>query len=193
MKLKLIYTLLLVFLTQGALSADYTITPHQSIEAYDAQGKVDRVLFLMQKRLAVMHEVARSKWNKKLPIEDKVRELQILQDTAKKTSQYQIDEAWATRFFQAQFEAAKTIQSRDFEIWKRENAAPFASTLDLKDDIRPYLDNLTTELIAALSDVYPLLHDPQITSNILPYPPYSRPTDQVDESVWKDAIAPLQP
>ncbi len=170
-----------------------TIPEHQSIEIYEAQRKVDQVLFLMQKRLAVMHEVARTKWNQKIAIEDLVREKQILTDLAQQGSKYGFDKAWVQRLFQAQMDAAKMIQTRDFALWTEQGVQKFDAVLDLKSQIRPYLDQLTGDLLEALSKIYPDIMEGKMIPYIPPSVLLSRPSDHIDDVVWQAAVSPLHP
>lgn len=159
-----------------------------SIQEIRAMKNVDKVLFLMQKRLAVMHEVARWKWNNKAPIEDLPREAQILENMAATAEAFAINKSWAINFFQAQMDAAKMIQRRDFDRWEEERRPAFEKIADLTSEIRPYLDLVTAELMAAIAEAAPDLEN---SSLISPYPLSSRPCDYLDEDVWAKATDPL--
>lgn len=147
--------------------------------AHANQAEIDEVLKLVEKRLTIMHEVARIKWNQQIPIEDLPREEQLL---ALLVSKATIDKEWTRAFFQAQFNAAKMIQRNDFALWSEQKKAKFDNTLDLKDDIRPYLDRLSSDLLEKLAKIY----QSKAPDNLL----YPRPAD-IDEAVWLVAIAPL--
>ncbi|WP_034297253.1 gamma subclass chorismate mutase AroQ [Herbaspirillum sp. RV1423] len=120
--------------------------------------KIDHLLTLIDQRLDVAAKVAQSKWNSGAPINDPVRERQILDDlTASLQDAGDADKAFMRRFFQAQFDAGKIIQLTLHAQWRREAHARFANPPDLARDIRPELDRLTPLLIAALNQVRPLL------------------------------------
>lgn len=167
------------------------IPPHQSIAGYSIQKKVDQVLFLVQKRLSIMHEVARTKWNQNLAIEDLAREQQIIASLVKQGQAHGMDEAWIRKFFQAQFDAAKLIQQYDMSTWSDQKEGKFESVLDLKQDIRPYLDQLSTELMTAVANLYNEIKEGKISALILPKGLSLRSSDYIEEEVWQLAVSPL--
>lgn len=173
------------------VEASHAIPDYQPIENYEAQYKVDRVMFLIQKRLSVMHEVARTKWNQKIAIEDLVREKQILEGLVLQGDKYGLDGKWLQQFFQAQMDAAKMIQNRDFALWTDQGKQKFDHVLDLKNEIRPYLDQLTGDLLEALSHIQAHIVDDKVKSYVSTQPILNRPSDSIEESVWQMAIAPL--
>src|SRR5262245_2970129 len=71
---------------------------------------VDRLLTIMNERLALMHEVARIKWNEKKPIEDPIRERELLEVMAKTGAAMGLDPHEVRWFLASQIEAAKIIQ-----------------------------------------------------------------------------------
>ncbi|MGL5263522.1 MAG: gamma subclass chorismate mutase AroQ [Candidatus Rhabdochlamydia sp.] len=185
---KMIYFLVFILCAQGVsteLQARYTPV-YQSIEDFEIEQKVDQLLLLMQKRLVIMHEVARTKWNQNLTIEDKIREQQILADLAEKASKYGLDEKWTTAFFQAQMNASKEMQKKDFTLWQKEGLLKFEQVLSLKDELRFYIDQLNEEMMMLLSKIYK-----KGLSNrfILAHPISNRKSDYIEKDIWSLAIA----
>lgn len=167
----------------------YTQAAYQTsktIGDYEEEKKVDQLLLLIQKRLVIMHEVARTKWNQNLPIEDKAREQQILQKLVKQADQYDIEASWVTQFFEAQIEAAKGVQRADFSQWREQGMGLFDSTLSLREDLRFYIDRINQEMIELLSKMEPE------TRFILPYPLSVRLSDAIEDEVWLIAISPFK-
>ena len=113
------------------------------------------LLRLIDQRLAVAPLVAQAKWNSGAPIDDPVREKQILDSVTRQAAEAGLNAAFAQRFFQAQFDAGKLIQRKLHEQWRTEKHAPFSPVPDLARDVRPVLDELTPQLIAALIKIYP--------------------------------------
>lgn len=185
------FLLCFLLLTSNAGAVVDAISEHQTISVYETQQKIDRVLFLIQKRLSVMHEVARAKWNQKLAIEDLVREKQILEGLVQQGNRYGFDGKWVQQFFQAQMDAAKMIQSRDFSVWNEQEIRKFDAVLDLKNEIRPYLDHLTEDLLDALSKIYPDIMEGKAGRYVLLNPVLTRSSDHIDEAVWQVAVGPL--
>lgn len=123
----------------------------QQILAYKAGEKIDQLFLLIQKRLDIMHEVARTKWNHDLPIEDPIREKQSLIELIEQARNHGLDEKWTSRFFQSQFDSAKDVQRRDFTAWKVQGVLQFESVLDLKNELRFCIDQVNQEMIVLLS------------------------------------------
>ena len=122
--------------------------------------RIDTLLRLIQERLDVAPEVARTKWNTKAPIEDLPREQQIIDRVRGKAKELDLDARMVGEFFQAQIEASKIIQTTRHTMWAAEKRAPFEKVADLGKDIRPVLDRLEPALLAALRDAKPVLERP---------------------------------
>lgn len=122
------------------------------------EADVDRLLVLIEQRLDVAPMVARAKWNSGAPIDDPARERQILDglmqtlDAGGKFDD--AGKAFMRRFFQSQFDAGKILQHALHAQWRQQGLPPFAQVPDLKTDIRPLLDRLTPQMIAAVVPVY---------------------------------------
>ncbi len=172
------------------VSAAQPPTP-RTIENYETEKVTDQLLLLIQKRLAVMHEVARTKWNQKLAIEDKAREQIILTNLVEQCKKYGLDEKWVATFFQAQMDASKTIQRNDFELWRRQGIVKFDGVLDLKDQIRIYIDQINQEMMVLLAKLEE--KDTKAINNryVLDQPISIRESDHIDDSVWTLAISPF--
>jgi chorismate mutase len=157
------FTLMLAASFGSSLAATDQATqpPAQEISA-DAQ-KINHLLALIDQRLSIADEVAKSKWNAGTIIDDPEREKQQLESiSAKATAMGVTNIALVEVFFQNQFEASKIIQTRSIMHWHSVYPADFKfkDAPDLSDDIRPKLDKLTPDLIAALQEVQPLLSHP---------------------------------
>lgn len=164
---------------------------HQTIENFEIEQEVDSLLLLVQKRLVIMHEVAKVKWNQNLPIEDKNREQQILTEFANKAHQYDLDDTLVTKFFQAQIEASKEIQKQDFILWKKKGIIKFEKIFCLKDEIRNYIDLLNHEMLFLLSKIYSRPSS-EFHNFILDHPISKRRSDSIEDKVWSLAVAPLK-
>lgn len=127
-------------------------------------GEIDQLLTLIDQRLAVAPMVAKAKWNSGGAINDPPREQLILDDVAAQAEG--LDAAFVRRFFQAQFEASKALQLGLHAQWRQQGAGRFADAPDLGRDVRPVLDKLTPQLIAALGKIQPLLAQPGIPAYI---------------------------
>jgi chorismate mutase len=125
--------------------------------ALAAGTALDTLLRLIGERLAVMPDVARHKYNSGAAVEDLPREAQVIEDVTAQAVEAGLDKDLAAKFFQAQIDASKMIQSERIAAWKAEGHAPFTDVSDLKTVIRPKLDALTPAMLAALKDALPEL------------------------------------
>ncbi len=178
---KLLYFLSFLLCTQAIateLKGTYAST-HETLEEFEMEQSLDELLLLIQKRLVIMHEVARTKWNQNLAIEDKMREQQILMQLAKQAHQYGLDEKLVTRFFEAQIEASKEIQKNDFILWKENGVVKFEKVFSLKDELRLYIDQLNHKMLVLLGKIY---KKPTAITNkyILDYPISTRNSDYIE-------------
>jgi chorismate mutase len=109
------------------------------------------LLELVDQRLALATEVARSKWNSGAPVEDLPREQAIIDAIGREAPRYGLTAATAMEFFRAQIEASKIAQNAQLAAWRVAAQPAFADAPDLQRDIRPQLDRLTPALLAALA------------------------------------------
>ena len=114
---------------------------------------------VMNERLALMEDVARTKWNTKAAIEDLPREQQIIDGLKSQAQALGVPGPWAERFFRAQIEAAKVIQRDAFAQWEKAGAGKFERVPDLATELRPKLDALTPRLLRELAAAWPALAD----------------------------------
>ena len=116
---------------------------------------------LIDARLLLSNDVAEFKWNHHIPIEDREREAQIIATLGKQASALGVPQTWAEDFFRAQIEASKTAQGELFQGWDVFKRGQFPDAPDLATVTRPKLDALTTQLMHALADNWPVLSDPR--------------------------------
>ena len=100
----------------------------------NATAEPQRLLELIQRRLQLSELVARVKWQQKLPIEDLLREEEILQ-------RYPAGE-WR-EFMRAQMEASKQIQRESFQSWQDQPCPP--ALLDLSQ-LRSWIDECNQQM-----------------------------------------------
>lgn len=126
-------------------------------------AQVDRLLGVLDQRLRISDQVARAKWNSRAPIEDAVREAQVLEGFAQQAASAGLDPDWARQIMGAQIEASKIRQRQLFQQWRARRQPAFADPPDLASEIRPQLDDLSVRLLESLRQTRPLLdHDPSL-------------------------------
>lgn len=118
--------------------------------------KIDRIILLCLVRLRVAPDVAKAKWNSQSPVTDAAREAVVVQDFTSKAAALQIDAGLAQGFILGQIEASKMVQSSLMAHWQKVGQAKFDPAPDLAKDVRPILDALTPQMLAALQALVPL-------------------------------------
>ena len=130
------HTLVVMELTQPQTTADRL----QALIATSAQ------------RLSIGKQVALSKWDSKIPVEDAPREAHVIAAAIQAGELRGLDQTFVATFFKAQIEANKLVQYSLLAEWYRLGNAPAHSSIDLSNAIRPELDQIQTALIAELAD-----------------------------------------
>jgi chorismate mutase len=179
-----VVSLLLALAAGGCRPADVPVAPRRDL------ADLDRLLSLMRQRLALMHDVARWKWNAGKPITDPKRERELLQSVVQRGRGKGLDPDLVRSFFEAQMEAARLVQQADFERWKASGQKPFAGTKSLAV-LRQRIDELNAELIEALAAVRPRLRG-QTVQQALPQRAEEILTGDGLAGVRETAIAPLR-
>ncbi|MEH2249382.1 gamma subclass chorismate mutase AroQ [Nostoc sp.] len=164
----------------------------QAITIADQQLPVDKLLKLIQQRLIIAHDVARWKWNHKRPIEDLKREQELLSKVRQQATTHSLEPDRVARFFKAQIEAGKLIQTVDFQNWQKQGIKSFPNVPDLNQTLRPSLDKLNTELVFALTELTPVLGCPQIWELIQSRSQVIIQGDGIDQQVQSLVISPLR-
>ncbi|MFS8097796.1 chorismate mutase [Lentzea alba] len=107
---------------------------------------------LAVKRVQVADLVAAAKFGTPQPIDDPVREKQVLDTVRVKAQQLSLDPENAATFFRAQIEANKLVQRRLYARWTEHPEEVPTRRPDLGTEVRPILDRLTTDVLAELKD-----------------------------------------
>jgi acetolactate decarboxylase len=165
-------------------SVDVPVAPGRDL------ADLDRLLRLMRQRLALMHDVARWKWNTGKPITDPQRECELLHSVVERGRGKGLDPELVRSYFAAQMEAARLVQQADLDRWKANKQKPFADTRSLAE-LRQRIDQLNSELIDALAEVRPWLRG-QTGQQALPQRAEEILTGDDLAGVRETAIAPLR-
>jgi len=108
------------------------------------------LLTAMNDRLALMEKVAAYKFINKKPIADPGREAALLEAMETRALSYGLPPKDVRRFFEAQIEAAKMVQTNLIAEWERSGAGPALPVTDLKD-VRTKIDAVNERLLDALN------------------------------------------
>jgi chorismate mutase len=109
------------------------------------------VVGLAAERILLADKVAAAKFGTTTPIEDPVREQQVLDQAAALATEAGIDVAETVQFFRAQIEMSKAVQRGLFDLWTRHPELAPTERPDLATEVRPELDRITVQFIDQLA------------------------------------------
>jgi chorismate mutase len=118
-----------------------------------AEGPLGKLIELVVQRLALAHDVAAVKYANGQPIDDRVREGEILQAL---TSAPEVSGPYrqtGIQFFRDQIEANKVIQRGLHHRWQAHPEEVPSAYPSLAAEIRPQLDRITTQIMLQLKSV----------------------------------------
>ncbi len=159
-------------------------------ETPEAPEPVRRLLLLMKDRLALMHGVARAKWNAHRPVADPEREQALLREMEERGRAQNLDPARTWAFFTAQMEAARRIQEADTRRWQQEGRGPFEDSPDLAG-LRRRIDRLNQDLLAALAEARPFLQEEAGREAVPAWARQAIVGEGIDDDVRAAAVRPL--
>ena len=125
--------------------SDQAIVPHCGRPA--GEDPLDSLLDLVVQRLILAQDVAAVKYASGKPIDDPVREREILQTVASALNASGHYEQAGLQFFRDQIEASKVIQRGLHHRWHAhpEEVPPVCRSLDA--EVRPKLDQITKKIV----------------------------------------------
>lgn len=159
-----------------------------------AVGPVDGVRDAIAERLALMTDVARFKWNRRLPIADPEREAALLDRATRDAVAHGLPETWARQALAGQIAASRALQTAATESWRRASQPPFAGVADLATVQRPAIDAATSRLIEALAAARCALAASEAAAMLAEPPPdLADADDPATAEAWHIAIDALWP
>ena len=147
------------FLHVGAASAGWILLSACSQRRVRPEPPpAERLAGLMEYRLTLAESVARSKWASGAPIEDPVREQQVIA-TAQNLARVQgLDPEWVAHFYRAQIAAGKMIKADLHQRW-RSGIPPTGAPEDLVQTLRPQFDAFNEDALPVLAEIRTWAHD----------------------------------
>jgi chorismate mutase len=130
-----------------------------TVEATRSLGSLGPLTDVVIKRIRVSDDVAASKFGTDSPIEDPMREEQVLKQVRKQADAAGVNPDAAVAFFQDQITASKVVQKGLFARWTAHPQEAPTTRPDLRQ-IREQLDQLTTDLIQELKNTERLRDKP---------------------------------
>jgi chorismate mutase-like protein len=139
------------FLWTGVCAAVWLLAGCCAPWATEVTTPIQRLANGMEARLKIASDVAWAKANSGAPVLDVERERVLLAALVKQGEAAGLPKARVERFFSAQIAASREVQTELLAAWAAGTTArPATPPLDLRTQIRPRLDALSAELIAAL-------------------------------------------
>jgi chorismate mutase len=142
---------------QYRAALDRILVTRLATESEFLKPELANLIELTQRRLDLMTDVARAKWNAKSPIDDPDREETLLAALQTRADDARVNRDLVHTFFRDQIEAAKLIQHERFDAWTAAGEPAFADVPDLKTKLRPKIDKATDDLFLALVNLSPYL------------------------------------
>jgi chorismate mutase-like protein len=112
-------------------------------------GEFGPLVDLAVQRILVSDEVAASKFYTCTPVEDPLRERQVLAEAGRRSAEMGLDREATITFFRSQIEASKAVQRGLLARWRAHPDQAPATSPDL-DAIRARLDELADQLLEQL-------------------------------------------
>lgn len=128
------------------------LMPCTARAAGEESDDIQMIRDLLIERLALMEQVAAYKWNAQRPIDDPVREANVLKASMARARAAGLDPNVAKRFITAQMEAAKIVQRHFFAIWREAEPVDISEPPDLVTELRPKIGALSGALIEAVAN-----------------------------------------
>ncbi len=178
---------LLIYVCAAVQMAIATDTTQLQRVTQDHQQEIADLRSAMIQRLAVMPDVARYKWNKRLAINAPEREAHVIDATTKRATAMGLDPTLARRAITAQMEASKALQSQLFAQWRKAEIQQFDDVPSLSDEIRPMIDKLTYAFLETLGKTSDTLHLCSLQAALL------SPVDGITPEIWRIATSGVFP
>jgi chorismate mutase len=128
--------------------------------AAPAPDSLQPLLATMNERLNIADLVALTKWDSGKPIQDSVREAQVVASARKLAAARNLDPDDVAELVAAQIEANKLVQYGLIAQWHAAGKAPETPRPDLTKQIRPQLDELQNRLLQQYARFVPYRTDP---------------------------------
>ena len=145
-----------------AMAADVPLQSQYSsatLATYKSFGRLGPLTDLVITRLRVSDDVAASKFGTDSPIENPVREQQVLDQVRTQADALGLDPDAATAFFRDQITASKEVQTGLFARWTAQPDEAPTTRPDL-EQIRTQLDQLTVALLQQLKATVDVRNEP---------------------------------
>ncbi|GGT98232.1 chorismate mutase [Streptomyces coeruleorubidus] len=133
-----------------ATAAERPVPVRHAAAAHGLTSDLTPVTGLLAQRLLLADKVAAAKYGTDTPIDDPEREARILDDVRTRAAGLGLDPDAVAAVFRDQIEANKLVQRGLYARWDANPGERPTERPDLAKEVRPALDRITTQLLAAL-------------------------------------------
>jgi chorismate mutase len=123
------------------------VTPSGCEEIAGSAAQLDTLVELVVERLSLARDVAAAKYGSGDPIDDPIREQQVLRSAGCALNVTSVSHRTGMQFFRDQIEASKVVQRGLYHRWHRHPEEVPAANRDLAAEVRPRLDRITAQII----------------------------------------------
>ena len=200
----LLHALLCLLLLCNAGCCRKAPSPTESTSAEASESKApatpnelfdvtEQLADLIQARLDLMPDVARSKWQASLPVSVPEREAALLKELVDQATQSGVSTEFAQQFFEAQFAASRAVQQQLFNEWQAASSKPvFSDAKDLNKDLRPEITRVSTAILPLLAKIESVLPE-RATTELVESQVTRLSASSANPAAIKLAFAPLLP
>ncbi|MHC6226035.1 chorismate mutase [Pseudomonas sp. X10] len=125
-----------------------------------APEELKSLLATINERLEIADLVALTKWDSAKPIQDSDRESQVIANAQQQAVRFGVGKDDIVQLLAAQIEANKLVQYGLLAEWQTAGKAPETKRPDLKNQIRPLLDELQNRLLEQYAKFSPFRANP---------------------------------
>jgi chorismate mutase len=129
------------------MSDQTAVRPSGCEESTGSAAQLDALVELVVERLSLARDVAAAKYGSGDPIDDPIREQQVLRSAGCALNVTSVSRRTGMQFFQDQIEASKVVQRGLYHRWYRHPEEIPATSPDLAAEVRPKLDRITAQII----------------------------------------------
>lgn len=137
-------------LVAAAPSSAEAVSPNLDPQHTRSAVRLGSLTSLAAQRILLGDKVAAAKFGTDQPIDDPSRERHELDAVAAMAAREGVDTDASVRFFRAQIEANKVVQRGLYALWTEHPGLRPGERPDLGGEVRPRLDQLTTEIVREL-------------------------------------------
>jgi chorismate mutase len=161
--------------------------------SYDLEidRQLDEFVGLMQKRLDLMGEAAKWKWNNTVPIDNQQEDEVFLQQITSLANEKGLNTPQVKEIFKSQLNAGKIVQINAFEKWVETDVDLINQAPDYQSEIKPKLDQLDRKMVNSLSVIISKLDQKGVLEQIRAKGLTALVGDQIDDAVRETALEPF--